>query len=133
MEPVISLKRSPPLAVLPAEPVISRKKSLQLAALPAELAISNPFYPHEACSRQEAACREHTKCYSVYPICIEKQKARAWKMKQYFSFQWHITDECDQRCKHCYIFSENNCKKLDAMTWEQMKETFYNCRFLPGV
>lgn len=32
-------------------------------------------------------------------------------MKQYFSFQWHITDECDQRCKHCYIFSEDNCKK----------------------
>ena len=48
-------------------------------------------------------------------------------MKQYFSFQWHITDECDQRCKHCYIFSENNCKKLDTMTWEQMRETFYNC------
>ncbi len=23
-------------------------------------------------------------------------------MKQYFAFQWHITDECDQRCKHCY-------------------------------
>lgn len=21
-------------------------------------------------------------------------------MKQYFSFQWHITDECDQRCKY---------------------------------
>ena len=46
-------------------------------------------------------------------------------MKQYFSFQWHITDECDQRCKHCYIFSENNCKKLDTMTWEQMQETFW--------
>ena len=37
-------------------------------------------------------------------------------MKPYFSFQWHITDECDQRCKHCYIFSEDNCKKLEAMT-----------------
>ncbi|MCD8380683.1 MAG: hypothetical protein LUC95_10305 [Lachnospiraceae bacterium] len=63
-------------------------------------------------------------------------------MKQYFSFQWHITDECDQRCKHCYIFagenvprtfslhakaSENVCKKLDAMNWEQMQDTFYNC------
>ena len=48
-------------------------------------------------------------------------------MKEYFAFQWHITDECDQRCKHCYIFSENNCKHLDAMTWEQMQETFYNC------
>ena len=48
-------------------------------------------------------------------------------MKQYFSFQWHITDECDQRCKHCYIFSEDNCKKLDAMTWKQMQDVVDNC------
>lgn len=48
-------------------------------------------------------------------------------MKQYFSFQWHITDDCDQRCKHCYIFSEDNCKSLDSMTWQQMQNTFYNC------
>lgn len=48
-------------------------------------------------------------------------------MQQYFSFQWHITDDCDQRCKHCYIFSENTCKQLDSMTWAQMQDTFYNC------
>lgn len=48
-------------------------------------------------------------------------------MNPYFSFQWHITDECDQRCKHCYIFSENNCKKIDSMDWEQIQNTFYNC------
>lgn len=48
-------------------------------------------------------------------------------MKPYFSFQWHITDQCDQRCKHCYIFSENNCKKIDSMDWEQIQNTFYNC------
>lgn len=48
-------------------------------------------------------------------------------MSKYFSFQWHITDDCDQRCKHCYIFSENNCKSLDSMTWEQIQDTFYNC------
>lgn len=48
-------------------------------------------------------------------------------MKQYFSFQWHITDECDQRCKHCYIFSEDNGKKLDAMTWAQMQDVVDNC------
>ncbi|MCH5251139.1 MAG: radical SAM/SPASM domain protein, ACGX system [Lachnospiraceae bacterium] len=48
-------------------------------------------------------------------------------MKKYFSFQWHITDECDQRCKHCYIFSENNCKRLDFMNWQQIEDTFYNC------
>lgn len=46
---------------------------------------------------------------------------------EYFSFQWHITDECDQRCKHCYIFSEDTCKVLDAMTWEQTQKTFYSC------
>lgn len=43
------------------------------------------------------------------------------------AFQWHITDDCDQRCKHCYIFSENNCKELDSMSWEQMQETVANC------
>lgn len=48
-------------------------------------------------------------------------------MKQYFSFQWHITDECDQRCKHCYIFSEDNCRKPDFMNWDQIRETFQNC------
>ncbi len=48
-------------------------------------------------------------------------------MKPYFAFQWHITDECDQRCKHCYIFSEDNCKKIDKMSWEQMNEVIANC------
>ena len=33
----------------------------------------------------------------------------------YFAFQWHITDECDQRCKHCYIFSSPNRPKMAGM------------------
>jgi len=50
-------------------------------------------------------------------------------MKQYFAFQWHITDECDQRCKHCYIFSEDNSnsKPLKAMSWKQMQDVIDNC------
>ena len=48
-------------------------------------------------------------------------------MKPYFSFQWHITDMCDQRCKHCYIFSAGNHTCLVSMKWEQMESTFYNC------
>ena len=48
-------------------------------------------------------------------------------MKPTFAFQWHITDACDQRCKHCYIFSENNQKKIESMTWEQIQKTFANC------
>ena len=46
---------------------------------------------------------------------------------EYFAFQWHITDACDQRCKHCYIFSEDAGKEPDAMTWPQIQDTFYNC------
>ena len=38
----------------------------------------------------------------------------------YFAFQWHITDECDQRCKHCYIFSEGH-PKLIEMPWEGLR------------
>lgn len=48
-------------------------------------------------------------------------------MKEYFAFQWHITDECDQRCKHCYIFSEDNCKQLNSMSFAQMEEVIANC------
>lgn len=48
-------------------------------------------------------------------------------IKQYFAFQWHITDDCDQRCKHCYIFAENNCKELDSMSWEEMQKALGNC------
>lgn len=48
-------------------------------------------------------------------------------MQPYFSFQWHITDECDQRCKHCYIFAENEGKALDRMSREQMDVVFANC------
>ena len=38
-----------------------------------------------------------------------------------FAFQWHITETCDQRCKHCYIFEGKNIeskKDLDLNTLE---------------
>lgn len=43
-------------------------------------------------------------------------------MKPSFAFQWHITDVCDQRCTHCYIFSEGACTTLESMSWNQMVE-----------
>lgn len=48
-------------------------------------------------------------------------------MKPYFAFQWHITDKCDQRCKHCYIYAEDAGKQPDSMDWAQLQDTFYNC------
>lgn len=44
-------------------------------------------------------------------------------MKPYFAIQWHITDVCDQRCKHCYIFSEGHpC--LVTTPLEELKSTY---------
>lgn len=48
-------------------------------------------------------------------------------MNPYFAFQWHITDYCDQRCKHCYIFSEGKCTELEHMPLESMKGIIENC------
>ncbi|MBE6493461.1 MAG: radical SAM/SPASM domain protein, ACGX system [Methanosphaera stadtmanae] len=48
-------------------------------------------------------------------------------MTDFFSFQWHITDDCDQRCVHCYIFSEDNTKPLITMNYENIKKVFYDC------
>ena len=48
-------------------------------------------------------------------------------MKPYFAFQWHITDDCDQRCKHCYIFAEDSGKKPDSMSWDEMRQVVDNC------
>ena len=42
---------------------------------------------------------------------------------EYFSVQWHITDMCDQRCKHCYIFAEDSCKKISEMSFDEIKLT----------
>ncbi len=47
---------------------------------------------------------------------------------EYFAFQWHITDSCDQRCQHCYIFSENNHTILKEMSWTEIESVFENCQ-----
>lgn len=48
-------------------------------------------------------------------------------MQQYFAFQWHITDSCDQRCLHCYIFSESNCIPLKEMSYQEIQSVLENC------
>lgn len=48
-------------------------------------------------------------------------------MHPYFAFQWHITDECDQRCKHCYIFSNDRRISLDNVAYVEMEKIVANC------
>lgn len=45
----------------------------------------------------------------------------------YFAFQFHITDECDQRCEHCYIFAEDKKKKLNEMPLKDVLQVIDNC------
>lgn len=55
-------------------------------------------------------------------------------MVRTFSLQWHITDKCDQRCKHCYIYSgeDNVCQQeLELDILEKILNNFLeSCRRL---
>ncbi|MDR0684211.1 MAG: hypothetical protein LBF83_03695 [Spirochaetaceae bacterium] len=53
-------------------------------------------------------------------------------METYFAFQWHITDNCDQRCKHCYIFSENSRLPTVEMAFANMQKVMDNCEEMCG-
>ena len=33
-------------------------------------------------------------------------------MAKTFGLQWHVTNECDQRCKHCYIWQKHEKEKI---------------------
>ena len=46
---------------------------------------------------------------------------------RYFSFQWHITDECDQRCRHCYISSGSNRHVPESINHDNISRIFANC------
>lgn len=43
-----------------------------------------------------------------------------------FSLQWHITDRCDQRCKHCYIYSRGEDTLCTEMNVDALKGIFHN-------
>lgn len=43
-----------------------------------------------------------------------------------FAFQWHLTDNCDQRCRHCYIFSARP-ESLQTMPLADMERVLANC------
>ena len=38
-------------------------------------------------------------------------------------YQWHITDICDQRCKHCYLFAEDAQKACVTTPFDQLMRT----------
>ena len=47
-------------------------------------------------------------------------------MSPFFAFQWHITEACDQRCRHCYIFAEDPQKIVQSMQPNEMEKVLNN-------
>ena len=47
--------------------------------------------------------------------------------KPWFIFQWHITDMCDQRCGHCYIYGEDKTKTPETAPAETLVRILDRC------
>lgn len=47
---------------------------------------------------------------------------------EYFAFQWHVTEACDQRCRHCYIYALGSHASFQETALEDMETVIDNCR-----
>ena len=47
---------------------------------------------------------------------------------EYFAFQWHITEACDQRCKHCYIYALGSHAKFKEASTDEMETILANIK-----
>jgi radical SAM/SPASM domain protein of ACGX system len=47
---------------------------------------------------------------------------------EYFAFQWHITEACDQRCKHCYIYALGSHARFKEMAEPDMDTVIENIK-----
>ena len=47
--------------------------------------------------------------------------------KPWFVFQWHITDACDQRCRHCYIYGEDPQKAPETASPDALVRILDKC------
>lgn len=45
----------------------------------------------------------------------------------YFAFQWHITEACDQRCAHCYIYALGDHANFVETPYDDMVKIVENC------
>lgn len=47
---------------------------------------------------------------------------------EYFAFQWHIAEACDQRCRHCYIYALGSHATFKEMALDDMLTVIENCK-----
>ena len=62
-------------------------------------------------------------CHAVIRISDRSLTYSRHAIKPTQAYQWHITDNCDQRCKHCYLFAEDAKLKCMSTPWDQLMLT----------
>ena len=62
-------------------------------------------------------------CRAVIRISDRSLTYSRTAIKPSQAYQWHITDNCDQRCKHCYLFAEDARLKCISTPWDQLMLT----------
>lgn len=71
---------------------------------------------------QSTTAASHSLVSSSRTVTSHSSAAAARDTRPSFAIQWHITDSCDQRCKHCYLFSEDAAMPCFSMPLEQMMD-----------
>ena len=64
-----------------------------------------------------------TDCRAVIRISDRPYFYSGMNVKPICAYQWHITDNCDQRCKHCYLFAEDAARKCVTTPWDMLIHT----------
>ena len=62
-------------------------------------------------------------CHAVIRISDKRLDHSGGARKPLHAWQWHITDNCDQRCKHCYLFAEDARIKCVNTPWDELIRT----------
>jgi radical SAM/SPASM domain protein of ACGX system len=90
--------------------------------------VRNPLHAVPAVAQATASkCDESRPDITDYAVGTFFYRNKDTNMK-YFAFQWHITDSCDQRCRHCYIFAGNSRFKTREMSWTEMESVVKSCQ-----
>jgi radical SAM/SPASM domain protein of ACGX system len=59
---------------------------------------------------------------------VSDRSCKTDAMTRCFAFQWHITDQCDQQCRHCYIFAaEKRPISLNEVSDDAIPRILENC------
>ncbi|MBR2834521.1 MAG: radical SAM protein [Coriobacteriales bacterium] len=94
-----------------------------------------PFYHAEYGYKEWASCvdvaafvltvrdQKLCDCRGIIRISEKSQVYAGERMRPYHAYQWHITDLCDQRCRHCYLFAEDARLKCISTPWDQLMLT----------